>query len=110
MKKREMRDGGRSVRVSAMIKKTCKNGTEKWGKWHVAEENNRYRTQGTRNGNVWSVGRLVLPHLPTRIMKVVRPRSIPRQRALPTLGDTVLCPIARTLTSLMLPLRLLLLL
>jgi hypothetical protein len=41
-------------------------------------------------------------------MKVVRPRSIPRQRALPTLGDTVLGPIARTLTPLMLLLLLLL--
>jgi hypothetical protein len=43
-------------------------------------------------------------------MKVVRPRSIPRQRALPTFGDTVLDPISRTLASLMSMLLLLLLL
>ena len=43
-------------------------------------------------------------------MKVVGPRSIPRQRALPTLGDTILGPIARTLTLLMAMLLLLLLL
>jgi hypothetical protein len=43
-------------------------------------------------------------------MKVVRPRSIPRQRALPTLGDTLLGPIARTLTPLLSMLLLLLLL
>jgi len=41
-------------------------------------------------------------------MKVIRPRSIPRQRALPTLGDTVLGPIAGPLTRLMSMLLLLL--
>jgi hypothetical protein len=43
-------------------------------------------------------------------MKVVRPRSIPRQRALPTFSDTLLGPTTRALTLLLSMLLLMLLL
>jgi len=104
-----MEDKGESESESAMIKKMLEKGREKKGKNGMQQKTTIDRERKVDEEQECVERRaLALPiQLPTRIMKVVRARSIPRQRALPTLGDTVLGSIAGTLTPLMLLLLLL---